>query len=84
MNLIKIAQNHIFTKMPKKILDICNSRVIWKYHPSDMYIISHTIGSIDDGIRYSYISFCAKLASISLVDFSADVVASKKYFSVKV
>ena len=33
-----------------------------------------------DGIRYSYISFCAKSASISLVDFSMDIVASKKSF----
>ena len=30
-----------------KILDICNSCVIWKYHPSDMYIPSHLIGLID-------------------------------------
>ena len=33
-----------------------------------------------DGIRYSYMSFCAKSASISLVDFSVDIVASKQYF----
>ena len=37
-----------------------------------------------DGIRYSYISFCAKSASISLVDFSMDIVASKKKFLQKV
>ena len=36
-----------------------------------------------DGIRYSYITFCAKSASILLVDFSLDIVASK-IFSVKV
>ena len=36
-----------------------------------------------DGIRYSYISFCAKSASISLVDFSMDTVASKKSFRQK-
>ena len=36
-----------------------------------------------DGIRYSYISFCAKSALISLVDFSMDIVASKKYFRQK-
>ena len=46
MNFIKNAQNHSFTKMPMKILDICNSRVICKYHPFDMYIISYTIGLI--------------------------------------
>ena len=33
-----------------------------------------------DGIRYSYISFCAKSASISLVDFSVDIVVSKTCF----
>ena len=33
-----------------------------------------------DGIRYSYISFCAKSASISLVEFSVDIVVSEKYF----
>ena len=32
-----------------------------------------------DGTRYSYMSFCAKSASISLVDFSVDIVASKTY-----
>ena len=32
-----------------------------------------------DGIRYSYMSFCAKSESISMVDFS-DIVASKQYF----
>ena len=31
-------------------------------------------------IRYSYISLCAKSASISLVDFSVDIVASNTYF----
>ena len=33
-----------------------------------------------DGIRYSYISSCAKSVSISPVDFSVDIIASKKYF----
>ena len=32
-----------------------------------------------DGISYSYISFCAKSASITLVDFSVDFVSLKKY-----
>ena len=36
-----------------------------------------------DGIRYSYISFCARSASVSLVDFSFDIVASKKSFRQK-
>ena len=36
-----------------------------------------------DGIRYSYMSFCAKSASISLVDLSMDIVASKKYLRQK-
>ena len=47
MNFTKNAQNHSFTKMPMKILDICNSRVIWKHLLSDMYIHSHLIGLID-------------------------------------
>ena len=33
-----------------------------------------------DEIRYSFMSFCAKSSSISLVYFSVDIVASKKYF----
>ena len=37
-----------------------------------------------DGIRYSYFSFSAKSASNSLVDFSVNMVASKKYVKVKV
>ena len=36
-----------------------------------------------DGIRYSYVSFCAKSASISLVDIFVDIVASKKTFRQK-
>ena len=32
-----------------------------------------------DGIRYSNMSFCSNSASISLVDLSAYIVASKKY-----
>ena len=50
--------------------------------PRDMYIHLHTIG-LTGGIRYSYISVCAKSASISLVDFSVDIVASKRYFRLK-
>ena len=33
-----------------------------------------------DGIRYSYISFCAKSASISLIDFAVEIVTSQEYF----
>ena len=53
--------------------------------PRDMYIHLHTIGStgMTELIRYSYISFFAKSASISLVDFSVDIVASEKYFRQK-
>ena len=36
-----------------------------------------------DGIRYSYILFCAKSASISLVDFSVDIVVSNTCFQWK-
>ena len=33
--------------------------------------------------NYSYMSFCAKSASISMIDFLVDIVASKQYFQVK-
>ena len=56
------------------------SGVIWQYHPSDMYIHLHKICFIVDGIRYGYISFRANSALISMVDFSVDIVAPKKYF----
>ena len=36
-----------------------------------------------DGIRYSYNSFSAKSASISLVDFLVDIFASKNIFGKK-
>ena len=60
---------------------MCNLCAIWQYHPCDMYIHLHTICLI--GVtesRYGNISFCAKSASISLVDFSVDIATSKKYF----
>ena len=47
MNFTKKCSKSQFHEMQMKILYICNSRVIWKYHPSDMYIHSHTIGLID-------------------------------------
>ena len=46
MNVIKIAQNHSFTKMRMKMIYICNSCVFWKYYSFYMYIHSHTIGLI--------------------------------------
>ena len=49
-----------------------------------MYYFAYDRFNWRDGIRYSYISFCAKSASISLVDFSVDMVASKKYFQQKI
>ena len=45
-----------------------------------VYLFAYDRFNWRDGIRYSYISFCAKSASISLVDFSVDIVASKTYF----
>ena len=45
-----------------------------------IYSFAYDMFNWYDGIRYSYISFCAKSASISLVDFSMDIVAWKKSF----
>ena len=44
-----------------------------------VYLFAYDRFNWRDGIRYSYMSFCAKSASISLVDFSVDIVASKTY-----
>ena len=79
MNCVKIAQNRSFAKMRMKIYHNCNLCVIWQHYPCDMYIDLHTIG-LTAYDRYSYMSFCAKSASISMVDISVDIVASKKYF----
>ena len=46
-----------------------------------MYIHLHTIGLT--GVAELGISFCAKSASISLVDFSVHIVDSKKCFRLK-
>ena len=46
-------------------------------NPWHVYSFAYDGFNWRDGIRYSYISFCAKSASISLVDFSVDIVASK-------
>ena len=48
-----------------------------------IYSFAYDMFNWYDGIRYSYISFCAKSASISLVDFSMDIVAWKKSFRQK-
>ena len=81
MNFVKMAQNHSFTKMRINIQHASNLCVIYQHYPCDMYINLHAIGLTGvTKIRYSYISFCAKSALISLVDFSVDIVASKAYF----
>ena len=62
-------------------IHICNSRVIWKYIPCYMYIHSHTIGLIGvTELGTVTFHFALKSASISLVDFSMDMVASQKSF----
>ena len=48
-----------------------------------IYSFTYDMFNWYDGIRYSYISFCAKSASISLVDFSMDIVVWKKSFRQK-
>ena len=83
MNFIKLAQNHIFTQLRIKI----NIRVICvsfdNITPWHVYSFACDRFNWRDGIRYNYISFCAISASISLVDFSVDIAASKKYFRLK-
>ena len=77
MILIKISQNHSSTK----ILDTCNSRVIWKYHPSDMYIRLHIIGLIGE-TELGTVTF--HLRQIG-VDFTGRFLGGYgKYFSVKI
>ena len=49
-----------------------------------VYSIANDAFNLRDGIRYSYISFCTKSVSISLVNFSVDIVAAKKTFVVKI
>ena len=77
MNFIKIAQNQFHETADENLIYVyfvCHLTTL----PCDL-----TVFNWRDGIRYSYISFCAKSASISLVDFSMDIVASKKYFRLK-
>ena len=45
-----------------------------------VYLFPYKMFNCRDGIRYSYVSFCAKSASISLVGSSVDIVASKNIF----
>ena len=82
MNFIKIPRNYNFTKMLMKTQYTCDLCVIWHNQPCDMCIHLHTINR-RDGIMRSYISFCAKSASISLVDISVNIVVSKTYFRQK-
>ena len=77
MNLRKNSRNHSFTKMGMKnsyMCDLCTTSFLWH-----VYSFAYDRFNLRDGIRYSCMSFCAKSASISLVDFSMDIVASKKY-----
>ena len=46
-----------------------------------IYSFAYDRFNLRDGIRNSYISFWAKSASISLVDFSVDIIAPKNIFS---
>ena len=48
--------------------------------PWHVYSFAYDRFNWRDRIRYSYIVFCAKSALISLVNFSVDIVVSKKYF----
>ena len=45
-----------------------------------VYSFAYDLFNWRDGIRYSYMLFCAKPASISVVDFTVDIVASKQYY----
>ena len=70
--------------MPMQILCLFNSRVIKKYHLSDMYIHSHTLGSIGVTELGTVTFHFAPNRRRSTVDFSVDMIASKKYFLLKV
>ena len=60
---------------------MCHLTISSRLH---VYSFAYDRFNWSDGIRYSYFSFWATSASISLVDFSVDIVVSKKMFSVKV
>ena len=45
----------------------------------NVYSFAYDVFNWRDGIRYSYVSFWAKTTSILVVDFSVDIVVSKKY-----
>ena len=56
---------------------VCHLTLLTMWH---VYSFAYDRFNCRDGIRYSYISFCAKSASISLADVSVDIVVSKTYF----
>ena len=60
---------------------MCNLCFIWQYHHCDMYTYFHTIALIGvTEVGTVTFDFCAKSASISLVDFSAAIKTSKNTF----
>ena len=60
---------------------VCHLTISPLWH---VYSFAYDRFNLRDGIRYSCMSFCSKSASISLVDFSVDIVAAKKISAVKV
>ena len=80
LNTIKFHEKRIQLRLIYN--HFLNSCAIWQYHSPLWHVHSFVYERLnwrDRIIRYSYLSFCAKLASISLVAFSVNIVASKKY-----
>ena len=81
MNFIKIVQNYSLKKNTDQNLTyvsfVCHLTTLSLWH---VYLFAYDRLNWRDGIRYSYMSFCAKSASVSMVDISVDIVASEQYF----
>ena len=81
MNFINISSKlQFYENADENLMNVwfvCHLTLSTLWH---VYSFAYHRFNCRDGIRYSYISFCAKSASISLVDFSVDIVVSKPYF----
>ena len=78
MNLIKknVSKSQFYENSDENLIYasfVCNWTISPLWH---VYSYAYDWSNWRDGIRYSYMSFSAKSASISLVDFSVDIAAS--------
>ena len=80
MNFIKKMLKITVSRQYELKIDLCAICVSFNIAPWHVYSFAYNRFNWRDGSRYSYSSFWAKSASISLVDFSVVIVASKKYF----